>query len=269
MPLKIAPVLDSLQDLPADLHDSYVEREGKFYLQGLENFVPKDKVEDTSALKNALEGERKAARDAAKALQELKGKLGDANVDELLQLKAQQAKLEEEKAKAEGRWEDLKRQLNESHNKDLQTRDQKVKSMQSTLERYLLDGAATAAIVSEQGSTVLLMPIVKQHCRVVETDSGEYVVRVVDKDGNPRVNGKGDYMTIADLVSEMRTQDDYAGAFKAKMAGAGGGSAGAGAGGNGGSMPKDVKRSSLDTVQKKVAYITEHGKEAFDALPYA
>ncbi len=273
--MKLEPVLESLEGIPEDFHENYEEGEdGKYHLALVKDFVPKDKVEDVTGLKSALQKERQNAKSFAQQLKEFQEKYGDIDPDEVKELRDARAKAEEEKAKAEGRWDDLKKQLNEAHQKDLAKKDQVIEGLKKTLERHLVDGQAATAINQASGSD-LLLPFVKERVKVVQEDNGEFAVRVVDEHGNPKVNGQGDYMSINDLVGEMREQERYAALFKAPINGGGGGTPpnegeGTGrppAGKGGGSIPKDVKRSAL-SVKDKVAFIREHGKEAYDSLPY-
>jgi hypothetical protein len=49
----------------------------------------------------------------------------------------------------------------------------------------------------------LLLPHVQRLTRVVEQD-GEYAVQIVDAKGDPRINAKGEPLTISDLIKEMK-----------------------------------------------------------------
>lgn len=81
-------------------------------------------------------------------------------------------------------------------------------AMQSTLQEYMITGAAASAMaeakVVEKGLD-FLMPHVHKATKMIKDDNGKYVVRVVDNDGNARSDGKGGFMTVAQLVSEMKT----------------------------------------------------------------
>ena len=61
--MKLETTLETLDDLPEELRENYVEGEdGKYRLGVLDGFVPKDKLEDTSGLKSALQKERENAK---------------------------------------------------------------------------------------------------------------------------------------------------------------------------------------------------------------
>ncbi|MCV5209767.1 hypothetical protein OFC00_33315, partial [Escherichia coli] len=73
-------------------------------------------------------------------------------------------------------------------------------------------------------------PVIRRHIKVVE-EEGRFVRRIVDDEGDVKVNGKGEPMTISELVTEMRNNDLYARAFDGE--GRGGSGAPANPGGNG------------------------------------
>ena len=77
----------------------------------------------------------------------------------------------------------------------------------------MIDADATAAIAAAKGVPALLLPHVRSAVRVIE-EGGDFKVQVVDAAGNPRVNGKGEFLSIADLVGEMRQSDVFGRAFE-------------------------------------------------------
>lgn len=250
MALKLT--VDSLDAVDEPLRGLYEETDGKFRLKV-------DGVEDTSGLRSALEKERKAARDAERAAAQWK-KLGKSP-DEIEQLLAAQAKLEEEKAEKAGEWNKLRAQMNEKHEAALKAEAEKASRMRTTLERYLVDAAATSAIAAAKGVPELLLPHVQRHVKVVEED-GDYVARVVDAKGDPRVNSKGEHMTISELVAEMRQSEVFGRAFEASGNTGSGKQPGNGAGGAGA-----TKKSDLKTEKDRAAFVEKHGLDAYRALP--
>jgi len=93
--------------------------------------------------------------------------------------------------------------------------NEKEQFMQSALSRHMVGEVATAALAKLEGSVDLLMPHVKEHCKVIQ-DGETFVVRVVDTAGDARSNGSGGWMTVADLVTEMKTDTKFALAFKSE-----------------------------------------------------
>ena len=93
--------------------------------------------------------------------------------------------------------------------------------MKATLEARLVDAEATRAITELKGVPGLLLPHVQRNVKVVEED-GEYRAAVTDARGEPRVDARGEYVSIRDLVAEMRDSDVFARAFDASGVGGGG-----------------------------------------------
>lgn len=180
----------------------YEEKDGSYRLLV-------DGIEDTAGLKRALEAERANAK-KAKAFEAL-GKTPE-EISELLKKLEEE---EEKKAEKSGEWDKLKAQLNEQHAKALAEKDKVIETLRSRLERELVDAKAVEAISEKKGVAQLLLPHVRANVRVVENDAGELVVRVVGADAEPRLNSKGDYMTIAELVEEMSKSDVFGRAFEA------------------------------------------------------
>lgn len=93
--------------------------------------------------------------------------------------------------------------------------------MQRSLAKYLVDASAATALASEKGNATLLMPHVRGKVKVV-ADGDDYVVRVLDDAGDFRGDGKGGFMSIADLVKEMKGAKEFAAAFESETATGGG-----------------------------------------------
>lgn len=266
MPLQAT--LDSLEGLPEEFHEDYEQRDGKFHLKILDGFVAKDQVEDVTGLKSALEKEREAARKAAARARALEEKVGEVDPEDYARLKELEAKQEEDKAKKAGEWDKLRDQMTTKHNEELNKRTAREQALIKALESKTVDAEAVSAINDLEGNVTLLLPHVKGHVKMVEED-GEFVARVVDDKGDPRVNGEGKFLTVRELVSEMRDQETYANAFKSQSASGGGtppGGGGQGGGGKPRGIPGDLKRSSMST-KEKVAFIKEHGEAKFMDLP--
>ena len=124
--------------------------------------------------------------------------------DEYQTLKQQAAEAEANRLKKSGEFDTLKGQLVTAHQKEIEARNQREVTMKAALEQHLIDSEATRSITDAKGSSRLLLPHVKSMVRV-EEDGGRYVTRVVDPlTGSPRVKADGSYMSIAELVAEMK-----------------------------------------------------------------
>jgi hypothetical protein len=214
--MKFKKVLDSLEGLDDAVKKLYVEKDGKFYLD-----VEGD---DYAELRETIEKERKAARDAQKLLKKLEG-VDPEKYQELLDA--------EEKRKLEGiekrgEWDKLKVQLVEKHAKDLVDKDAIISTMKNAVEKHIVSAAVSQAVAESKGSAKVLFPHVKAMVRAVEKD-GEYHVEVVDTDGTTRLGGSdAKNMTVAQLVDEFKQDKDFAGAWPASVGGKAPGSSGTG-----------------------------------------
>lgn len=241
-------IVDSIDAVPEAVRDQYKEVDGKYRLD-------LDGYEDPSALKSALQKEREAAKNAARQAKAWES-LGKSP-DEIQELLAAQEKANEERLNKAGEWDKLKQQMNEQFTKEKQQLLDSLTAKGRAIEKHLIDAQATAAIAELKGVPALLLPHVKASVRVVEED-GEYSVRVVDASGNPRVNAQGDYLSIKDLVSEMRQSDIFGRAFEAT--GTTGGSSSQVKGPTGADKPK--KAADMSSAEK-AKFIGEHGLNAW------
>lgn len=116
--------------------------------------------------------------------------------------------------------EAIKKQFEANLSKELGKKDAQLSAMKTSLEKYLINSSAATALAAanpvEKGLE-LLMPQILRSAKVVQSEDGEYSVKVVDADNNERLNAKGESMTIGDLVNEMKTT--YPMAFKSEAKG--------------------------------------------------
>lgn len=208
------------------------EKSGKYKL----DVVASDGYElaDVTGLKTALSQERASARAHLKTLDRFKDIEDPDAAREAIKKMAEfkDFKLEDKvEAAVKARQDELVRQ----HNTAMLSQANEVKTLMSSLEETLVISAATAAIAGEKGSVPLLLPHVKSSVKMRKTEQGKFVAEVVDHTGNPRVgDASGNPMTIAQLVSEMKSSDVYSRAFEPS------GASGSGAS-NGGGVQDPVK----------------------------
>lgn len=247
--------VDSLEAVDEPLRALYEPDGDKFKLKV-------EGLEDTAGLKSALQKERKTAGELQKQTNAWKalGKTPE-EIQELLE--AQEARQQTE-AERKGEWEKLRTQMNDKHAKDLQTKDETIGAMRRRLEAELVDAKATAAIASAKGVPELLLPIVH---RFVKVDD-DFNVQIVDAKGDPRVNGKGEPLSISDLITEMKATELYGRAFD------GSGQTGGGKqpDNTGGGNPRNNKKRSEFTKEERIAFIDANGGgasgyAAWSALP--
>ena len=211
------------------------------------------RVEAKSELTSGLEKERKRAQNLKR---ELNGFRDVADTPDALiehppiKTREHEEKISElqslvdEKGDAATKFEKLKTDLQDSHKKlqaDLQAaheqaiseKDQELAGMRSSLDKYLIDTAALTTLQDDRlkGNPTLLLPHIREHSRVFN-ENGAYVVRIIDKDGDPRGDGKGGFMDIPGFVTELRSKDEFAQAFDGNLP-SGGGTPPSGGGGRG------------------------------------
>jgi hypothetical protein len=240
--------VDSIETIPETQRNLYKEMNGKFTLD-IEGY------EDPVNLKSALEKERTTARELDKQTKQWKS-LGKTP-DEISALIAAQAQAESDKLAKAGEWDKLRAQMNEKHAQDIAVVTDKVAAKDKALAKYLVDSAAVSAIAAAKGAHELLLPHVRNAVKVIE-ENGDYTVRVVDAAGNPRVDGKGAYLSITDLVSEMRQSPVYGRAFESSGA-TGGGASQSASGANG---KRSITRAQFDAMDAagQIAAATDASK---------
>lgn len=234
MTTKFNEIVDTLDTVPEEYRPAYAQNgEGKFALKP--EFKPfttaitglNTTLETTSNhLKNANK-EAADRRGVIKAFEDLLVASGVSVEDGKPATDALRAHLDDLTAKAKNGGElkvnmEAIRKDFEKKNKELQDlADGKISKMSASLEKYLVGQQANAALAKAKGSVDLLLPIVRGSVKVVQ-EGDEYVVRVVDKEGNIRTDGKGGFLDIEGLVTEMKTQTAYARAFESEASGGSG-----------------------------------------------
>lgn len=179
---------------------------------------------DNSKLTSALTKERKTAGEY-KAQIEAWQKLGKTpdEVQELLQSKAKTDNVDLEK---------IKQQMTADRQKSEDALKSDVNRYKTALEKQLVDAVAIGEIASAKGVPELLLPIIQRQTKVVEEEGGKFSVQVVDAAGDPRVNGKGEFLGIKDLVNELKQSATYGRAFEGTGQSGSGTQPNNGAGGN-------------------------------------
>jgi hypothetical protein len=214
--------LDTLDSVPEQFRGVYVQNEGKYVV----NDTLKGVVEAVTGLNKALKtertqhGELKKAKDVSSAVKEALGEHGiesldqaKAKIGELVATVAEKGKVDPAKIRAE---------IEQTFAGERTKLQGEIESMQGTLSRYLVDAEANAQLNAAKGNSKLLLPVIKAATKVVK-DGDEYVVRVLDADGSYRGDGKGGFMTVADLVGELKNSADYKVAFASDAPTGGGG----------------------------------------------
>lgn len=222
MPFEFQVALETLDEVPQNFRGLYSAGDSGFVLEP--NLAKKL---DVSGLTTALDKERKnnKAKDEM-----IKGWKALGETPEVIQQKIKDLE-EAATATKDGKvnWDKMKAELENGHKVALTAAEARVSGMRKALEAHLVDAEATKEISDAKGASALLLPHVRSQVKVIE-ENGKYVVRIVDGDGDPRGDGKGGFMTIKDLVAEMKTSEQFGRAFDATGAAGSGKRPGSGGG---------------------------------------
>ena len=189
--------------------------------------------------------------------------------EEVAAMVADRAKAAEEKAKAAGQWDDLKRQLTEQHAKALQKEQQRLAMREAFIRKLVVENEAVRTL-AEAGATKagirLLLPHVMNSLEAVPVEEGDAFsmqVTVKGPDGKPRLSpaGNGSPMALPELVKEMRQHEDFALAFEGTQSGGSGAPPSTAPGAGGVRTLADLK-----TASERAEYISKHGLDAFNKL---
>lgn len=211
--------VDSLDTVPEQFRGVYSEGQDKKFTL---NPTFKGIATAIDGLNGALRNERKSTtalkgqKDVAAVIKETFGldtvEEVKAKIDELTGQVAEKSKVDPAKIKA-----DIEKAFS---TKEDGYKADKAK-MQATLDKYLVDSAGLSALAGAKGNAKLLMPIIKSQA-VVVPEGDEYVVRIKDPAGDYRGNGAGGFMTVEDLVKELKASSDYGVAFESDALSGGG-----------------------------------------------
>lgn len=108
--------------------------------------------------------------------------------------------------------ENVKKALKTASDDALRAKDAEIGKLQKGISNYMIRQAATQAISSEKGSVELLLPHIEKHAKVV-VDGDNFAARIVDDNGEIRINGAAQPLSIEEFVKEMKTKQQFARAF--------------------------------------------------------
>jgi hypothetical protein len=113
--------------------------------------------------------------------------------------------------------ENVKKALKTAHEDAMRAKDAEVSKLTKAISNHMIRQAATQAIAQEKGSVELLLPHIERHAKVV-VDGENFAARVVDDNGEIRVNGAAQPLSIEEFVKEMKTKQQFARAFDSEAA---------------------------------------------------
>lgn len=214
--------VDDVQAVPQEYRGLYKKGENGFSLD--EKLA---KRMDVSALTGSLRKERQAKTDLEKLVKGFRELgLGDTPEEALAAIKAAQEGGDDEEGGDEGgKLSKIrakhKQELEEAVRKAVGQKDEQLARMDRALRKNMVEREAVAALAKHKGSEDLLLPHVASRLKLIEED-GEFVVRVVDRDGDVESDGRGEPKTVDALVAEMRADAKFSRAFEGSGKGGGG-----------------------------------------------
>lgn len=208
---------ETLGKAPESYRGAYVKDEATGKHKIADTFRPF--VDAIVGLGGALKGERNVTKDLKgrkDASEQVKALLGfdtleeaKARFDEMNTTITTASKVDPAKIKAD---------IQKTYDGQIAEKDKQLDAMKGTLDKYMVQSAAVGAIAAAKGNAKLLMPLVREQVELV-ADGDEWVVRVKDGQGDYRGNGKGGFMTVEELVAEMRASKDLGLAFESDSLG--------------------------------------------------
>ena len=120
---------------------------------------------------------------------------------------------------AEERVKSTTEQMKARHTEELQVKDTAILKLQGGLQNALIRSEAVTALTDQKGSVKLLLDGLMARCKLKERpladNSGtEFYAVVLDDAGNPKIaDAQGTEQTIAQHVTEMKADPDFARAF--------------------------------------------------------
>jgi hypothetical protein len=242
---------DSADAIPEAIRESAIEtKDGKFVA-----YDPSENAELTG-----LKAKNAELLTKFKTAQQRASIFGDRTPEEIQADLDLAAKTKTDKARAEGDFEALKKQLLEQHTNEITKVSTRTKKVEGKLYDVLAKREVEAAITAAGGNPKVLLPHVLPFIKVTEQDD-DFTAQVVDAKGNPRIaDGQATPMTIAQLVDQFKADEVFGIAFAAS------GAAGSGARNNGGPaggaavvIPKDAdtqtyRRMKEDAEKRGVPY---------------
>ncbi len=168
-------------------------------------------------------------RTKAKELEEKLGELDRIDVEEYARLKKEKEEAERQKLEAKGEFDKLKEQIHVTHQKELgkkdieiAARDARIAILEAELDKSTLDNAIAIelATVKSYNPKLLAMQL-SSEAKIEKLEDGRRFIKLFDETGSPKVNGKGEAMTIRERIADMKQDETFAILFEGAMQGAG------------------------------------------------
>jgi len=183
--------------------------------------------------------------------------------EELKELREKEYQRQQKELERKGDFNKLKETLTREFTEKEKQYQSRIEQLQNSMEKTLVQREVVSAIAKHDGIETLLQPHVERNVKLMENDDGTMVARVMDKDGSPAFNSKGEYMSVDDYVASLREHDDFGVAFRGRQQ-SGSGTRSAPTNGKQ-AVPK--KARSEMTNKEREAFVSQYGWEEYHKLP--
>lgn len=218
--------LETLEGLPEPVAKEYkevVEGDKKSFVLDLDGvYVSEEPIE---ALRNAKLHEKNARQTAEKKVKESETRI--------TQLQEEMDEMRRGNI-PKGDVDKLEKSWKERMDKAIGDRDIQIQARDKTLQKILVENIANRMAGEISAAPDLIMPHIKNRL-TTELVDGEYVTRVLDKEGKPSA------LSIEELQKEFTGDKRFALIIKGSKA-SGGGASGDGKGGSGATPPVDLTK---------------------------
>ena len=229
--MALKSIRDNLDGLPDDVKKEYTEKDGKFYLdiEGL------DEHPGVGALKRAKDHEKTLRQKAEEKVTSLEGDLikKDEEIEGLRTGAIPKADVDALRTSYE---EKLKKQQTEA--------EAKYSSLNTLVEKHMLDGEALRLATDISTVPALLVPHIRSRLKLEEVN-GELSISVLDATGKPSA------ASLDDLRKELLSNKNFAAILIGSKASGGGANGGSGGGG------ASKKLSEMNEAER-IAYAKEN-----------
>ena len=183
--------------------------------------------------------------------------------EELKELKEKEYQRQQKELERKGDFNKLKETLTREFSEKEKQYQSRIEQLQSSMEKTLVQREVTSAIAKHEGIETLLQPHVERNVKLLENDDGTMVARVIDTDGSPKFNSKGEYMSVDEFVASLREHDDFGVAFRGRGQ-SGSGTRQAPTDGRK-AIPKKARSEMTDTERRD--FVGKFGWDEYHKLP--
>lgn len=159
-------------------------------------------------------GEKKAAVERARALEEKLKAFEGVDLEEINALKQAQEEQAQKKAEEEGKYSELLAANAEKHKAEVEALQAKAENYRNQFHTKSVETQILAALDKEKGSPTLLMSAIKARLSVEENE-GQISIVGLSQSGEPMMTDDGKTATVADVVAHLKTLEEYQPAFEA------------------------------------------------------